>query len=96
VFDLPLAHPAAFFNRDTEKIMRSHSKMTHDDFLKRGWASCSSIPTRPPKKDSAQTNLLARPAARFLTCWLLAPESKKKGLGGKKAFSSHTERKKMT
>jgi hypothetical protein len=50
----------------------------------------------PPKKDSAQTNLLARPAARFLTCWLLAPESKKKGLGGKKAFSSHTERKKMT
>ena len=47
----------------------------------------------PPKKDSAQTNLLARPAARFLTCWLLAPESKKKGLGGKKP-SQATQREK--
>ena len=65
VFDLPLAHPAAFFNSDTEKIMRSHSKMTHDDFFKRGCASCSSIPTRPPKKRLSTNQFAGAPSSQI-------------------------------
>jgi hypothetical protein len=42
----------------------------------------------------AQTNLLARPAARFLTCWLLAPVSKREGTGREKKPSRATQREK--
>jgi hypothetical protein len=45
----------------------------------------------PPKKTQHERNAGAR--SRILTCWLLAPVSEKKGLGGKKP-SHATQREK--
>ena len=82
-------------NRDTEKIVCLLLEMTHNDIFKRGWASCSAIPTIPPPEGLSMNQFAGTPSSRNSD--ILAPgASKKKGLGGKKAFSCHTERKKMT
>ncbi len=46
----------------TEKIVCLLSEMTQDDIFKRGWASCSAIPTRPPLKRLSMNEMLVRAA----------------------------------